>query len=909
VTSPTRPKGRAFCPKCGRKYIVPEEELQRRPGVRFRGMCHACDTPFSVVWRDETLVTEAEEVLEADDDGRDILIRGTRIGKYEIEELLDSGGSSSVYKAFEAGANRYVALKVLHRPADSEFGARFRREVEVQGNLKHPNLMPIFDHGVMDGKPFYTMELLHKPTTLETIGSLFRAGRLGFNPALRSLNSLAALVRHVILPVTRAMDFANAAHGIVHRDLKPDNVIVDARTLRVYVIDFGICHTFGPASGGRLMVRAGKEPVPPESSKTLAMGAVRYMPPEQARGEVSRQGDIWAIGALLRFLITGDAPISPALDLQRVTLDKRIHNLGRIAASCRASGDVDEAAFYESRLAELRAGEIRSMRDVLRDAQEGHYLPLPPTVEPAVAAILDRAMAKESGDRYPAARDLAADLQAWLEGRPVRAYTAAIGSFAAAAHRSRLFLRRHRTAVLAVGTVLFLALASLLVFWAGSATREIREIDAWIREAREEPDPWAQQTILQNVLARRPEHQEANRLYAAARSFATLLAKIEDARRVRDLMETLQRQGKADDREDLAADTAAVLERGVLPDLDALPKDYPGREIRDEVVRLAGFLRGRRILSVSLAPRGVEVVLVPRRTRDEPELDWGAAESWGTSPMVAGERFLDPGSYVVVFRRDHEAGEVCLPVRIARSTPPRLEVRCPMDPSRLPEGMRFVAGGEGLPLGDPRFTEATRRADLSDFLIDRTEVTNQQYARYVDALEPSQRRAAVPRRLLPGPGAATQPLWSEDDTGRWAYPDGAGDHPVTNVSFNDARSYAAWADKRLPTAAEWERAARGVDEREYPFGRTLDLKACNADTGSIAPVATYPGDRSPFGIFDLGGNVAEWTENESSSGMASVKGGSFDLPRFHAIAASSTERRADLPYADVGFRCARSLGE
>ncbi|NJN14382.1 MAG: formylglycine-generating enzyme family protein [Planctomycetes bacterium] len=129
---------------------------------------------------------------------------------------------------------------------------------------------------------------------------------------------------------------------------------------------------------------------------------------------------------------------------------------------------------------------------------------------------------------------------------------------------------------------------------------------------------------------------------------------------------------------------------------------------------------------------------------------------------------------------------------------------------------------------------------------------------------------------------------------------------MTNISFPDARRYAAWADKRLPTAEEWEHAARGIDQRDFPFGSLLDPDACNAATGILEAVGTLTRDRSPYGIHDLAGNVAEWIAS-SSGETAEIRGGSFELPRYRAIAAAFERRRADDSYSDVGFRCARSL--
>ncbi|MEE8106595.1 MAG: bifunctional serine/threonine-protein kinase/formylglycine-generating enzyme family protein [Planctomycetota bacterium] len=877
-----------------------------------------------MVWEDGDLRTEVEEILEEESEERDPLHRGARVGKYEIEDLIDTGGSSSVYKAFEPGANRYVALKLLHRPADSDFGVRFRREVEVQANLKHPNLMPIFDQGDVDGKPYYTMELLHKPATLETVVSLFQAGRLGYNPYLRTLNSTEALLRHVVLPVARAVEFANVSHGIIHRDLKPENVIVDARTLRVYVIDFGICHVI-KKTGGRLILRAGtiESGIKEGEDKPFAMGTLRYMPPEQAKGGVSPQGDVWALGAAVHFILTNDAPISRALDLRRVNLDKRIANLKKIAESCRESGDQDEAAFYEARAVELQQGEVRTLRDVLRDAQEGAYVPLPEDTDPILKAIVLKAMAVEPENRYSTAGDFANDVQSYLEGRPARAYTLTLSRSSAALYSTRLFLKRNRAPVIAASMVLLVLGVIFGVNALASSSQTDQQVADLMRRVKREHDPSRQVDLLNHILRMRADHTEAEYLLAAARTFGTLLPKIEDARAVRDrmmtLIQALDSATAARDRaiarrrleliETQAAETAALLEKGVLPDLKRLPPEYPVHESIEEVTDLASALRGRRVVHLEDFPAGAEVRLVRPADARGFALAWDQAEALGKVPLARTDFHLDPGSYVFLFRRPEHEREVSVPVRVTRAAPARITLRCPLDPDRLPPGMMWVSGVEEMQYGDPRFRDRPVRVTLESYLIDRTETSNAKYAAFLHTLDPREARLRVPRIASKLPGGDPIPLWTQIERSGWRFSEGAGNHPVTGISLHDAMAYAAFAGKRLPTAPEWEHAARGVDSRDYPFGSTLDPTACNTDSGSVAPTGTYPRDRSPFGVLDLAGNVAEWTDDPARSGDALVKGGSYDLPRFRAISTSFLEQPADRTFSDVGFRCAMSATE
>jgi serine/threonine-protein kinase len=162
--------------------------------------------------------------------------------------------------------------------------------------------------------------------------------------------------------------------------------------------------------------------------------------------------------------------------------------------------------------------------------------------------------------------------------------------------------------------------------------------------------------------------------------------------------------------------------------------------------------------------------------------------------------------------------------------------------------------------------------------------------------------------------AATE--YAETWTRRCNAPRGAGDHPINCVDFPGAEAYCRWLGKRLPTEAEWELAARGRDARAYPWGADAPAcgracfdknGACRDPDASVATCAAgmYPADRTPEGIYDLGGNVAEWTSDAAGDrSLRVVRGGSFIDADDALRATTRAVVPASLAHVAVGFRCA-----
>jgi serine/threonine-protein kinase len=213
-------------------------------------------------------------------------------------------------------------------------------------------------------------------------------------------------------------------------------------------------------------------------------------------------------------------------------------------------------------------------------------------------------------------------------------------------------------------------------------------------------------------------------------------------------------------------------------------------------------------------------------------------------------------------------------------------------------GMVYIPGGEFMMGRDDgtEYEKPAHKVRVEAFYIDKTEVTNEQYAECV-----RQRRCNPPSYWVNG-----------------IYREGEANLPVVNVSWYDAKAYAEWAGKRLPTEEEWEFAARGRENLIYPYGNEWKPKFSNAaEDGYLKAraVGSYPDGASPFGVLDMAGNVAEWTATEykpypgssakPNDGNIIVRGGAFNNPAEQQKATDRYFYRPQTTRDFIGFRCAK----
>jgi serine/threonine protein kinase len=208
---------------------------------------------------------------------------GENIGPYRIIEQLGQGGMATVFKAYHASLDRYVALKALH-PAfneDTTFEARFQREARVVAKLEHPHIVPVYDYAEHEKRPYLVMKYIEG----DTLKARLSEGPLSSEEIARVVDTVGS-----------ALAYAHR-QGVLHRDIKPSNVLV-SKDGEMYLADFGLAR----------MAQSGESTL----SSDMIMGTPQYISPEQALGknDLDARTDIYSFGVMLYEMVVGQVPFS-----------------------------------------------------------------------------------------------------------------------------------------------------------------------------------------------------------------------------------------------------------------------------------------------------------------------------------------------------------------------------------------------------------------------------------------------------------------------------------------------------------------------------------------------------------------------------------------------------------------------
>jgi len=208
---------------------------------------------------------------------------GENIGPYRIVEQLGQGGMATVFKAYHASLDRYVAIKALHPAFNQEpnFEARFQREARVVAKLEHPNIVPVYDYAEHEKRPYLIMKFVEG----KTLKARMEQGPLK-----------ADEISKIVDAVGSALSYAHK-QGVLHRDIKPSNVLL-SNDGQIYLADFGLAR----------MAQAGESTL---SSDTM-LGTPQYISPEQAMGmaDLDARTDLYSFGVMLYEMVVGKVPFS-----------------------------------------------------------------------------------------------------------------------------------------------------------------------------------------------------------------------------------------------------------------------------------------------------------------------------------------------------------------------------------------------------------------------------------------------------------------------------------------------------------------------------------------------------------------------------------------------------------------------
>lgn len=232
----------------------------------------------------------------------------------------------------------------------------------------------------------------------------------------------------------------------------------------------------------------------------------------------------------------------------------------------------------------------------------------------------------------------------------------------------------------------------------------------------------------------------------------------------------------------------------------------------------------------------------------------------------------------------------------------------------VPAG-EFLMGSSGKGIDEDKAEAPPHKIFLPAYWIDKYEVTTAQFCQFLNATGQTQDAEGHSFFGLP----AYMPICQE--AGQWRPLPGKERFPMTNITWHGALAYARWAGKRLPTEAEWEKAARGTEGRKFPWGDIFNMSLMRFGQDNIGPGGEKPDGASPYGCLDMAGNAWEWTSSlfrpypyrvddgredlTNTSERRVARGGSFTGEPYIATTTYRFRLYPEQAYSFLGFRCAK----
>lgn len=797
-----------------------------------------------------------------------------QFGDFSDNSTVGVGGIGAVFAVHDSQFNRMVALKVL-RPAyrnDSKYIDNFVREARITAQIDHPNVVPVHQLGVLkDVGAYFTMKLVEG----ENLRMILKKLESGEPEYLKkyTLNHLL----DIFLAVCNGVSFAHSK-GIIHRDLKPGNVMVGSYG-EVLVMDWGLAkyraEQDSATTGQKIDLNSEIFQAVDNDVKTqfdtiagTLHGTPAFMAPEQARGnssEIDERTDIYGLGTILYSILTWK----------------------------RSRFDPD-----------------LPVEDILRKVVSGDFPP-PGKAAPRrrvpveLEAICLKAMAHDKADRYLSVQGMIRDIRNYRENFPVNAYSGRMF------YRGIKYCQRKPMLPFSILVGFFSIMMAAIIMAVAAVVRanpvmetineHIAIGDQEMQRAQELVDyrrqiidnggdmSYSEAQKLQGQIAE--AMAEAEKRYMVARDLLTQLegANISPERLNSALGGMFAKQLELalmlDDFDGVRTIHERIVLRnsGLLSHMETL---YPVlMEQVSQIVRAEGYVE------LAVTPADTEIKLyrmdITGKYTDGVRGYELIAEATGTLELPLME-----GGYLICLKG---TGGISASYPLLIKPGDYLEENLTM-PSEIPAGTVYVPGGS-FKYGFDFANGLYRKEVLPGFFIGKYEVTLGEYQKFFNDLQNDfDRKKYMPLHIFSKEERNFEPIFQPDGSIRAPF---TADMPVTGINYEAAAAYCRWYGEknnvicRLPSNLEWEKAARGVDGRNYVWGDSFNQD--NAlylenphvkDYMNGAGIGSFPMDCSVYGAMDMAGNVREYVSSEDNSFPPMVKGGSFDTTQFTLMCAA-----------------------